>query len=251
MRHTRTELVATCAVLLSFFFADAALAQSDSEEITVADPFGYLEDNQGYDEEGNASKLRATPRELPDTHVVKTGDTLWDVTGHYLGNPWEWPKIWSYNPDITNPHWIYPDYVLHLKGDGASPQVLTLSTGQKVSIKPTRKAGVVYLRNEGFIEKDVLKQAGTLVGADEEQMLLSAYDRVYVTFKEPKYIKPGAEYVIFHTMNKRDRVSGEEGVLVRIYGIVKLEDYDARSKVATGSITEALDPLSVVSWLLR
>jgi hypothetical protein len=44
----------------------------------------------------------------PETYTVKRGDTLWDLSGRYLSNPWYWPKIWSYNPEITNPHWIYP-----------------------------------------------------------------------------------------------------------------------------------------------
>lgn len=48
----------------------------------------------------------------PDTYTVRSGDTLWDLSGRYLNNPWYWPKIWSYNPYITNPHWIYPGNIL-------------------------------------------------------------------------------------------------------------------------------------------
>ncbi len=48
----------------------------------------------------------------PDTYTVRPGDTLWDLSGRFLNNPWYWPKIWSYNPDITNPHWIYPGNTL-------------------------------------------------------------------------------------------------------------------------------------------
>ena len=48
----------------------------------------------------------------PDTYTVRPGDTLWDLSGRFLNNPWYWPKIWSYNPEITNPHWIYPGNVL-------------------------------------------------------------------------------------------------------------------------------------------
>jgi hypothetical protein len=48
----------------------------------------------------------------PDTYTIKPGDTLWDLSGRFLNNPWYWPKIWSYNPEISNPHWIYPGNVL-------------------------------------------------------------------------------------------------------------------------------------------
>ena len=48
----------------------------------------------------------------PDTYTVRPGDTLWDLSGRFLNNPWYWPKIWSYNPDVANPHWIYPGNTL-------------------------------------------------------------------------------------------------------------------------------------------
>ncbi|HYO70640.1 MAG TPA: LysM peptidoglycan-binding domain-containing protein, partial [Archangium sp.] len=43
-----------------------------------------------------------------EVHTVERGDTLWDLSQKYLGSPWYWPKVWSYNPEIANPHWIYP-----------------------------------------------------------------------------------------------------------------------------------------------
>ncbi len=48
----------------------------------------------------------------PDTYTVRPGDTLWDLSGRFLNNPWYWPKVWSFNPDIANPHWIEPGNVL-------------------------------------------------------------------------------------------------------------------------------------------
>ncbi len=48
----------------------------------------------------------------PDSYTVKPGDTLWDLSGRFLNNPWYWPKVWSYNPEISNPHWIYPGNVV-------------------------------------------------------------------------------------------------------------------------------------------
>ena len=45
---------------------------------------------------------------VPELHVVRGGDTLWDICFLYFNDPFQWPKIWSYNPQITNPHWIYP-----------------------------------------------------------------------------------------------------------------------------------------------
>ena len=49
---------------------------------------------------------------VSDVHVVQPGDTLWDLSSKYLNSPWVWPRVWSYNPHITNPHWIYPGQVV-------------------------------------------------------------------------------------------------------------------------------------------
>jgi hypothetical protein len=55
------------------------------------------------------------------THVVVKGDTLWDITGKYLGNPYQWPSVWQKNPQIADAHWIYPGDSVLIDGTTGEP----------------------------------------------------------------------------------------------------------------------------------
>src|SRR5438270_3437430 len=57
----------------------------------------------------------------PEEYTIIKGDTLWDLSQKFLNNPWYWPKIWSLNPSIENPHWIYPGNKLRIvPGEGGA-----------------------------------------------------------------------------------------------------------------------------------
>lgn len=58
----------------------------------------------------------------PDYYVIQEGDTLWDISTRFLGDPYAWPELWSINGYITNPHWIYPGNRIYFRlGDALNP----------------------------------------------------------------------------------------------------------------------------------
>lgn len=60
----------------------------------------------------------------PKSYIVKKGDTLWDISGIFLKQPWLWPKLWRLNPEINNPHLIYPGDELRLVFDDQGQPML-------------------------------------------------------------------------------------------------------------------------------
>jgi hypothetical protein len=70
--------------------------------------------------------------DAPDTYVVKTGDTLWDISKVFLREPWYWPEIWYVNPQVQNPHLIYPGDVLKLVYVDGQPRLTVAQRGEQV-----------------------------------------------------------------------------------------------------------------------
>lgn len=242
MNETLRRSVLATALALP---AASAAAQSDTfVDLGSRDDDVYLPDA-----EGGSSRVRISggARSVPPTHTVRRGDTLWDITGHYYGNPWEWPRVWSYNPEVTNPHWIYPDDVLRLVPAGRAA-VAAMHTGVSVAVHRRPSEGSVYLREQGYLDPEALRTAGEVVGSPTDHMLLSPYDQVYVRFDELEGGRPPAgEYTIFRELaegeDTTDRERGDEGTLVRILGAVRIDDWDEERHTARATIVEALDPI--------
>jgi len=70
----------------------------------------------------HAEELSLRP-DVPLSYVVKKGDTLWDISDLYLKEPWRWPELWDNNPQVDNPHLIYPGDELALRWDNGVPRL--------------------------------------------------------------------------------------------------------------------------------
>lgn len=73
--------------------------------------------------------------DAPARYVVQRGDTLWDISAKFLRDPWHWPEIWYVNPQVANPHLIYPGDELALVWIDGKPRI-TLARGGEVRLSP-------------------------------------------------------------------------------------------------------------------
>ncbi len=162
----------------------------------------------------------------PGTYVVQTGDTLWTLSDLNFGNPFFWPVLWSYNPQITNPHWIYPGDLLYLKPKiKEKTEVITYA---KSRFSDAPRLEEILARFKGFVTERDYRESGKITGSREEKTLLGEYDEAYVEFSIPKRILPGEEYTIYRVDRPvlDPKTNAVLGYLVRHLGISRVLSVD-------------------------
>lgn len=184
---------------------------------------------------------------VPETYVVQPGDTLLGIASAFFGNPDIWPEIWSLNPEITNPNWIYPGQQLMLVkeveagGAGAGPLE---GVAPQILVEAKWKPGTVFYRNPGFIDKEIEEASGKIIGSFHEVGYLSYLNQVYIKYEEGKAPSVGATATVYR-IEKEVKAPGNKkkvhGKLVRILGTVKVTEVDEEHKIATALVTESLD----------
>lgn len=207
------KLLLTAAVSCLTIGPSAAFAQSDDDESS--------DDSMT---EGGAT-VAPEPRRTPSPsttgkasvpgaqHTVEKGDTLWDLSQKFLGSPWYWPKVWSYNPEIANPHWIYPgnEVRFYSQGEEVPTQVevgepeTSIDEGElyddKISVTGPigfRPKNAQSIAVPGFVTTNEIEESGKIVGSFAENALLAYPDHIYVKFAK-KAPKLGEIYVVYRS----------------------------------------------------
>src|SRR3569833_1304488 len=72
----------------------------------------------------------------PKSYVVKRGDTLWGISSMFLRDPWLWPEVWYINPQVANPHLIYPGDTLALAYGADGRPIIRLEQGGAARLDP-------------------------------------------------------------------------------------------------------------------
>jgi hypothetical protein len=158
--------------------------------------------------------LSALAPGAPDSYTVKKGDTLWDISGMYLKQPWRWPELWGMNlEEIRNPHLIFPGQVLYLEkiGDRARLRTSRGGAGENVEVvrlTPQVRSSPVadalssvnmnliepFLNEAVIFETNALQDAPRIVATTEDQVLLARGNLAYAIDGK---LGPGTEYRIF------------------------------------------------------
>lgn len=129
--------------------------------------------------------------DYPEEYIVKRGDTLWDISGHFLEDPWLWPEIWQVNEQVENPHLIYPGDILRLiYVDGQprivrdygvvklSPQMRSQTHEEALTSIPLNAIREFFTKNR-VVTKEELEAAPYMVAGPEARILVAAGDLVY------------------------------------------------------------------------
>ena len=277
----RSRLLRSLLTGLALCAPASALAQTEDPQ---ADAEQGEEQQEGSETEGadvqdapETAKPATRGREQApgERHTVERGDTLWDLSQRYLGNPWYWPKVWSYNPEIANPHWIYPGNQVRLYrggeegagrvepgaqpplqppsgeiagGDTEPAVILDSEQGDEGLVTASGRIGYepprgIRVRHQAFVSQRELDESGTIARSFHEAQLLSTGNTAYVRFKRQGDVKLGDRYVLFRAGQRvRHPVTGDAvGYLTTLLGTARVIRTDG--KYTTVAIQDTWDEI--------
>ena len=140
-----------------------------------------------------SSNSPALNNDVPLNYVVQQGDTLWGISGVYLQEAWRWPELWDTNPQLDNPHRIYPGDVLALRWEGGRPR-LGLSSRGGLKLSPNVRSQSLdtaippiprdqidpFLRNNRILESGAFSDLPYVIAGDAQRIISGLGDRIYV-----------------------------------------------------------------------
>ncbi|MDL0432982.1 LysM peptidoglycan-binding domain-containing protein [Marinobacter sp. TBZ242] len=135
----------------------------------------------------------------PERYTVVKGDTLWDISARFLNNPWYWPEIWHVNPQVQNPHLIYPGDELALVYIDGKPRVTKVSSDRTVKLSPKVRSEPIdtpipaipldaigsFLTDTRIVSVEELNGAPYVLEGEDGRIITGAGDRIYARGEKP------------------------------------------------------------------
>lgn len=188
-----------------------------------------------------------------ELYKVKKGDTLWDICEQYYHDPFLWPKLWQINPQVTNPHWIYPGDVLILKETPEELIKVTEKKGPCCAHKKEKKAITLdarFIEAAGYLLPYQEKHSGEIIKAvGEERTILGKGDKIFVKFTDGITPQVGSTWTIFRISPPVNHpISGKKiGYIHEILGVARITK--VYPQVAEARIIRSYDVIYKGSYL--
>lgn len=168
----------------------------------------------------------------PSSYTVRKGDTLWDISARFLAQPWLWPEIWQANPQIANPHLIYPGDVISLAYLNGEPRLQVSERSQTQPESREYPVGAVPLSEiEPFLRDlrllDRIDDLPYVIGLEGERLRGAAGQLIYV--RGISGAKPGDTFAVVRPTVRYTRIE-DNGKTARS----RATDLDFRGKPHRG-----------------
>ncbi len=181
-------------------------------------------------------------------HIIARGDTLWDISEHYFGNPFDWPKLWQWNPRILNPHWIYPGNkirltpfpIIKVEEEKVAPAPPPPPAVPVEKVPPPPEKFFLAMGNYGsFISPVPVQPAGYIQRGVYRKPFLGDRDGVYLSQETGMGLETGSSVYaykqsepIYHPVSRKFM-----GYMINLLGLIDIRDF--REGFYEGIIEEA------------
>ena len=202
-------------------------------------------------EEQQPVAVRLKP-DHPEQYTVVKGDTLWDISARFLKDPWVWPAIWDVNPQIENPHLIYPGDVISLVYvDGQPRLIVDRDSGQVAIDLGQTSSGKPVVKLSPRIRTEQLDQAIPLVPADAiEQFTANPRVLTLEQLDAAPYIVGNLDNRLASAVGSRIYVRGIDDDGEALYSVYRRRDalIDPNSKEILGYEVAFVGDAKVLSY---
>jgi len=200
--------------------------------------------------------LSVSAQEGGRTYVIKKGDTLWGISERFIKDPDYWPNLWANNPDVRNPHFIYPGQKLNIY-DGrielvpaeAPPPVAMVEEAKTIAAETAPEPTIplpspaITINTmggaRGFVGMGELASDGILVDTVDNRILMATGDLVFVKPQNPSAMRPADRYSLFETGKEVLHPVTGKPVGYQVTELGALQIAETGPKVAAAVITDS------------